>query len=1540
MSKANDAFISYRRSDGDALAKELYRYLDENGLRVFFDVNELTTAELDGESFPDVLREGVRNSSAFVLIATPDAFAFREKEDWVLEEIKTALEMRSKSEDYKIITLMAEDFAKPSELPKELDGFDKFNQIAPGENQLKRVLAAVTKINRHNLWNAGQRWLENSRKEGGRFASLDIDRTIMPKAKKRGKAEKFEQMPINVSEQKKDEKGGTTQGEERSLLSALSSTSGNIYLIGQGGIGKTTALISIMNDAYDGKTYSETAQIPLFIELSRAPDTYGKLYESGESTFIRRAIYQQVCGYKSIKEVPQSGVDAVDELLKKETDSPEYILLLDGLNETSRVLLEEASGYAVITMIMREIEWIINNCPNVRVMLTSRTDETEIKHESITRLHLSGVDDDTIRTYLTARKLPKKRIEAAFTDKKLLETIRIPLFLTMYATLKNADEVSSQGEIFRVFFSERRDNLNTYNVQSRAEEVDENVRKAASASQKARINTKMQYFILDFILPEIAFEMEREGAFYYDITKITEIIDPVLTDVSETAVCGRYGKDLFSKYREGTRIHTASVAKSMIEKLGDDIIEVAENIIDCAVYSLAIMQQGQDGYGFMHHHIRDYFAAVRNVNFLRLAEYIFRRGEADIARECLAYLNEAIVSPSVRRFIFEYTGEFKNAPVRGSEDAISYPAIPASSDRELLSRSLDIFRDVFDGSSTRAVSNIITIIKEARGSLCAANLSRLDLTRTSIGDVPLGRGDGPIAELTGAKINDSTLIPLGRYGSVDSAEYSPDGRYILTASRSAGKAIVRDAKTFETVAVFGENVRSASYSPDGRYIVVERRQKAPQLWDGESFTLIQTLSEGYRQSSFSSTIIFSPDSKYAVVGSSNTGYIVWSLEGSEAAYCGRLGGVRGACCFCGNDKIIALSGNAAEIWNIVSKEKVGELCFDNENFRGISVSADNRQAALFGKSSVRVYDIGSGEKLFDYNGEANGEELDVSFSPDNKIFLLKITDHKNAMGSTLSINAADSIIEVYDTSTYQKPHILSITEKTRSHRRTRSLPLDLISISKDGKYIAAVSNSTLLSTTSKIYIWDTDTFCVYRTYSRSDADLNSAQLKSVASTRIKNALFSSDSKYLFVSYGDRLYLIDIEKCIPANWMDVVDSRIDDFSFDDKNRLVFHSSGSSILRAVDIEHLTNLALRDINPDYFSGITCIPGKTRILAEISHPKVVRNGKLLSGRKPDHVVLDANNLKTVSENEFQFSEIKRFIRKADKLFMISDDYKNACISVYVPETHSAEEKLRTEGISDIDISDDCSKALIISGNFSSVVGNLEVWSVDTWELLKSFDGHYSSAHFGNGGKNFAAILVSTDEKGNTVRTLSVYDSETFSEIHRFDEDARAFAYSPDGSALAAVINDNSNGCKISIFSVDDFSLVASANHNIRVIPSEIKYSPDGKRIAAFGGGTTVKSGAVFIFDTQTLKQVGSADSEIKSVKDIEFTTDGKYLITRPDSSSIAIYNMSDLSLKGVIHNYPDLLPVGVDLRRLHPDSILSDDSKTTLRLYGAKVD
>ena len=107
----------------------------------------------------------------------------------------------------------------------------------------------------------------------------------------------------------------------------------------------------------------------------------------------------------------------LQEEFSKDTDKPEYLLLLDGLNEASfeEILDVEGSKYFIRAFIIDEIKRLLEKCPNVRVIFTSRTDEPEINCEDydIHKHYLSGVDKQTVVKFLMDNDMPKAKAEAS-----------------------------------------------------------------------------------------------------------------------------------------------------------------------------------------------------------------------------------------------------------------------------------------------------------------------------------------------------------------------------------------------------------------------------------------------------------------------------------------------------------------------------------------------------------------------------------------------------------------------------------------------------------------------------------------------------------------------------------------------------------------------------------------------------------------------------------------------------------------------------------------------------------------------------------------------------------------------------------------------------------------------------------------------------------------------------------------------------------------------------------------------------------------------
>lgn len=257
-----------------------------------------------------------------------------------------------------------------------------------GRKQARKKLEDFI-ISPETVWNAGKFWYDESCKRGNRFSGFDIDRRIMPLSVT---SNHVIDLPVNVVTDQETVKNQKPLSEIISNIEKLH----NMYLIGEGGIGKTTALYSIMKDAYreklPSKSENEKQIIPLFIELSKAPAEYCSVYESSHSTFIRRYLFMLINSFHSQHLISESAVEMtrimqmdmifsvqkIDALLRKSPNNVQYLLLLDGLNEVARKQLSiPGNDYmgSPLEFIVSEIHELLKHS-NVSVIITSRADET------------------------------------------------------------------------------------------------------------------------------------------------------------------------------------------------------------------------------------------------------------------------------------------------------------------------------------------------------------------------------------------------------------------------------------------------------------------------------------------------------------------------------------------------------------------------------------------------------------------------------------------------------------------------------------------------------------------------------------------------------------------------------------------------------------------------------------------------------------------------------------------------------------------------------------------------------------------------------------------------------------------------------------------------------------------------------------------------------------------------------------------------------------------------------------------------------------
>ena len=611
------------------------------------------------------------------------------------------------------------------------------------------------------LWNAGAFWYEKSKEEGNRFLELKIDEKIMPLAAE--KNQDSYRFPVNVY---KEEDIEHSKIELSQIISKIEEID-DMYLIGEGGIGKTTALYSVMEDTYKDALYSEDNKkvvIPIFIELSKAPIQYVKAYDSFSSTFIRRYIYcltemrreklgtteQEKLLHDVMERDEISELEQIDSLLMKENSKAHYLLLLDGLNEVSRKQFEpdaQGNSGSAAEMISYEIQKL-QTYKNVTVVITSRADETFYFGENITKYHLMGLEEDTIKEYLENHNISAENIES---NKRLKETLKVPLFLKLYSKLSSVEKISTPGEILYAFFNER---THEYSVRLRLREIEAEQQQFKAPYMVNFITEKMQLFIMDFLIPEIGWYMEKNELYTIDKDTIKCIIEPVLKGTQDIDICGKYGRAFFKEYHNGEdgSINTQTYAEQLLKlnSHGDYV----DDIIDHCVYSLGIFYVNNQEYGFIHQHIRDYFAALKIIMDMKVANFIAKIDKS-IAIKCLSELNNDMLSIAVSEFMSDLS-ELFGAKNKG----------------DFYTTTLNIYRNAFDKNAGVGVRNIIEILYKVKMSLSYMDFNNLDLRNCQLYGIDL-KG----TSFMGAKLSKNTLF-FKEDSNIKNSGFSPDGKHI------------------------------------------------------------------------------------------------------------------------------------------------------------------------------------------------------------------------------------------------------------------------------------------------------------------------------------------------------------------------------------------------------------------------------------------------------------------------------------------------------------------------------------------------------------------------------------------------------------------------------------------------------------------------------------------------------------------------------------------------------------------------------------------
>jgi WD40 repeat protein len=350
-----------------------------------------------------------------------------------------------------------------------------------------------------------------------------------------------------------------------------------------------------------------------------------------------------------------------------------------------------------------------------------------------------------------------------------------------------------------------------------------------------------------------------------------------------------------------------------------------------------------------------------------------------------------------------------------------------------------------------------------------------------------------------ARAADRQIAVVHDGSTLESAEFSPDGRRIVTASYD-NTARIWDAATGALLTVLHGHdapIEHAAFSPDGRRVVTASNDKTARIWDaatGEQVAVLSGHVEGVMHAAFSA------DGLRVVTASDDTTARVWNAATGKplAVLSGHTDNV-GTAEFSpdGRRILTASTDKTARIWDAATGAPLVIFSGHADRLRAAAFSPDGRHivTAAWDKTA-RIWDAFSGAQLAVLSGH-RALLNSVAYSPD---------------GSQIVTASNDNTVRIWNAATGAQSAVLSGHTEAVTWAR----------FSPDGSRIVTSS----FDKTARV--WDSGAAARLGVLTRHD-DVAVAARFSADGRRIVSSSFDGTAQVLDAATGRQLVLVSQSK---------------------------------------------------------------------------------------------------------------------------------------------------------------------------------------------------------------------------------------------------------------------------------------------------------------------------------------------------------------------------------------------------------------------------